>query len=278
MSEPLKNSCRFLLARLLAPTMAALSLIASGQASAQALTQSQQTAVSNLSTASGGIKSQISLGLGSAANLSIAANNGYIVDPSAWQAAAITEQQRTAYNAALSTFQSTSFYNAQQFLQDQAAASRTQMQQAISSLSSAAVDLQKAVVVNQMVSAVADAPTAKTTQSAIAAAGLNTEITSGQVSAFNSSLSMVNSYATQTAAFLSAAKNTSITSTIDLTAANYNKSIYGSSASYVYANDVLTVAFDQMSAVGFQGFLTPNQITATQFFTEPQLYGATDAR
>lgn len=273
MFATLKNSCRSLLARLLVPTMAALSLIVSAPASGQALTQNQQTAVSNLSTASGDIKTQITLGLRSATNFSLASSNGYIVDPNAWQTAAITETQRTAYNTALNTFQSTSFYNAQQFLQDQAAASRTQMQQAISNLSSAAVDLQKAVTVNQMVNAVADAPTAKSTQSAIAAAGLNTEISTGQVAAFNTSLSMVNSYATQTAAFLSAAKNTTITSTIDLTAANYNKPLYGSSANYAYANDALIVSFDQMSAVGFQGLLGNSQLTAAQFFDQPQIYG-----
>lgn len=267
------NLCRSLLARTLAPMMAVLSLIASAQASAQALTQNQQTTVSNLSTASNDIKSQIGLGLRSAANLSIASSNGYIVDPNAWQSAAITETQRTAYNTALSTFQSANFYTAQQFLQDQAASSRTQMQQAISDLSAAAVDLQKAVTVNQMVNAVTDSPSAKATQTAIATAGLNTEITQTQTAAFNTSLSMVNSYATQTAAFLSAAKNTTITSSIDLAASNYNKQLYGASATYAYANDALNVAFDQMSSISFTGMLSGQQLTAQQFFQQPQIYG-----
>lgn len=258
---------------LYAATMVVLCLIATAPASAQGLTNSQQAAVSNLTNASGDIRWQISLGMKSAANLATAANNGYIVDPTAYTIATIKEAQRTAYNDALNTFQGTNFYTAQQFLQDQAMASRTQMQEAISSLSTAAVDLQKAVTVNQMVSAVSDAPTAKSTQSAIAAAGLNTEISTTQVSAFNNSLAMVNSYATQTAAFLSAAKNTTITGTIDLAASNYNKQLYNSSANYSYANDALIVALDQASAVGFQGLLGDRQVSTTQFYTQPAIYG-----
>ena len=268
-----RNPFRSLNQLLFVVTIAVLCLIAIAPASAQNLTSSQQTAVNNLANTSGDIRWQINIGLKSAANLSIAANGGYIVDPTAYTIATIKEAQRTAYNDALNTFQGTSFYNAQQFLQDQAMTSRTQMQDAISSLSTAAVDLQKAVTVNQMVSAVTDAPTAKSTQSAIAAAGLNTEITSTQVGAFNNSLAMVNSYATQTAAFLSAAKNTTITSSIDLTASNYNKPLYGSTASYAYAQDSLLIAFDQVSSVAFNGMLGANQLTATQFFTQPQIYG-----
>lgn len=269
----LTNSCRSLLARTLAPMMAVLSLIASAQASAQALTQSQQATVSNLTAASGDLRSRITLGVASTANFSTAANAGFIVDPNAWRAAEITEQHRTAYNSALSTFNNANFYTAQQFLNDQAAASRAQLQQSISSLSAAAVDLQKAVTVNQMVSAISDSPTARSTQTAIAASGLGTEVQQSQVAAFNSSLSMVNSYATQTAAFLSAAKNTTITGSIDLAASNYNKPLYAATASYGYANDAMIVAFDQMSAVGFQGMLAGNQLTAQQFFQQPQIYG-----
>jgi hypothetical protein len=237
------------------------------------LTQTQQGVVTNLQSSSLGIKTSVNAALASTSNFSAAASNGYIVDPTAYTSLTITEAQRTAYNSALSTFQSTSFYNAQQYLNDQGAAKIASMQTAIHDLATAAVDLQSAATVNQVVAAVSDSPTAQAAQTAIANSGLNTEITAGQVASFNNSLQMVNNYATQAGAFFASAKNQVITSNIDLAASNYNKSLYNAGTTYAYANDLLIVNFDQNYTIGFSGFTSAQQINAVAFFTQPQLYG-----
>jgi hypothetical protein len=244
-----------------------------GSASAQSLTQAQQTTVNNLQGASSAIKTQINLGLASTGNFTTAATNGYIVDPSAYKQLTISETQRQAYNQALGTFQSTSFYNAQQFLQDKAQEQVVNLQGAIHDLASAAVELQTATTVNQIVASVSGSPTAQAAQTVIANSGLNTEITAGQVASFNNSLQMVNTYATQAGAFFASAKNTTITSNIDLAASNYNKTLYTASANYTYGSDMLAVTFEQQYGIGFAGFTSDKQIAAAQFFTQPQLYG-----
>lgn len=254
-------------------TILVLCLTSTGSANAQSLTQTQQTVVTNIQEASNAIKTQISLGLASTANYTAAASGGYIVDPAAYTSATISTTQTQAYNQALSTFQNTSFYNAQQFLQDKAQENVGLMRNAISSLATAAVELQTAATVNQIVSGVADSPTAQAAQTAIANSGLSTGITETQVANYNTSLQMVNAYATQAGAFFASAKNQVITSNIDLAASNYNKSLYSSSAAYTYSNDFLQVNFDSAYSIGFSGFTTDKQISAVAFYTQPQLYG-----
>jgi hypothetical protein len=251
----------------------ALCLTSIGSASAQNLTQPQQTVVTNLRSSSDAIKSQISYALSSTANFTSVATNGYIVDPNAYTSLTISNAQKDAYNAALGTFQSTSFYNAQQYLTDRANEQVSNLQGAIHDLAVAAVDLQSAATVNQIVSGITDSPTAQAAQTAIANSGLNTEITATQVSAFNNSIQMVNTYATQAGAFFASANNNVITSNIDLAASNYNKTLYTASAAYAYTNDQLTVNFDGTYSIGFSGFTTDKQIAAATFFTQPQIYG-----
>lgn len=252
----------------LATTMAALCLIASGQASAQSLTTSQQTAVTNLYDASRAIKNQVGIGMAFSAGFSAAAANGTIVDPHAYQTATISEQQRTGYNTSISAFNSTDFYTAKQFLQQQAAVATTNMQASIASLASAAVELQKVATVNQMVSSITDAPTAKSTQNAIAAAGVNTEVTTQQVSAYNTSLANVNSYASQAATFFRAANNTNITGNIDNFKATYNKDLSQAYAvaGYNSANPYVTVGWQNGWSIGQAGMLTQYTQSSAAFY------------
>jgi hypothetical protein len=234
--------------------MAGLCLIASAQASAQSLTTSQQTAVSNLQGTSLTIKSQVSLGLGISAGLATSANTGTIVDPTAYQAGQITEQQRLDYNASLSTFRTTDFYNAQQFFRDQAANSIVQMQQAITALSNSAVELQKAATVNQMVSGITDAAQAKQVQGVVNnSPTLSSEIGAATVGNYNSSLAQVNSYATQAASFFQAANNTQLTNTVDLTKTNYGKDLAYAGAYFAYGESRMLLGW----ADGFNFSVSP---------------------
>ena len=254
---------------------AVLYLTASAQASAQSLTTSQQATVSNLANSSLAIKKQLALGTAFSAGFAAAAANGTIVDQNAWLPAKITEQHRNDYNAAVGDFRTTDFYTAKQFLLQQAAVATTNMQASISDLASAAVDLQKAVVVNQMVSAITDAPSAKTTQSAIAAAGLSTEITASQTSAYNTSLASVNSYASQAASFFRAANSTQITGNIDAFKATYNKELSNAyaSAGYVSNNPYVAVAWGDGNGIS-QGGLAQYVMSSQGFYAANSPFGA----
>jgi hypothetical protein len=233
----------------------ALCLTGIAPASAQSLTTSQQTAVSNAINASSAIGKQLTLGTAFSAGFAASVNNGVIVDPNAYQAATISEQQRQAYNGAIGTFSTTDFYTAKQFLQQQAAIATANMQASISALASASVDLQKTVTVNQMLSTITDAPTAKSTQTAIAVAGLNSEVTTSQVSAYNTSLASVNSYASQAATFFKAANNTTITGNIDSFKASYNKDLSQAYAATGYnsANPYVVVSWGDGFGIGQAG-------------------------
>lgn len=261
-------------ASLLLATSLALCLTVSGQANAQALTQSQQATVSDLQSASYAIRKQLALGTAFSAGFSASVASGTIVDPTAHTAATISEQQRTNYNNSLNTFQSTDFYTAKQFLLQQAAAATASMQTSISELSAATVDLQKAVTVNQMVAAIADAPTAKQTQSAIAATGLATEVTSTQVSAYNTSLANVNSYASQAATFFRAANNAQITGNIDNFKAAYNKDLSAAYAvsGYNNANPYVTVSWGDGYGIGQAGLGQYTQSSAN-FYAQNNPFG-----
>lgn len=258
-----------------ATTILVLFLTDSAPANAQSLTTSQQTAVSNLSSSSLAIKNQLATGAAFSAGFSAAASSGTIVDPNAYTTATITEQQRTAYNTSLSTFNGTDFYTARQFLLQQAANATANMQTAISSLATATVDLQKAVVVNQMLSSVSDAPTARATQSAIAASGLNTEISSAQVSAYNTSLASVNSYASQAASFFQAANNTTITTNIDNFKATYSKDLSQAYATTGYnsANPYVTVGWGDGLAIGHSGLLQQYTQSSESFYAGNNPFG-----
>lgn len=149
------------------------------------------------------------------------------------------------------------------------------MQSSISALASATVDLQKAVTVNQMVSAITDAPSAKSTQTAIAASGLSTEVTTTQVSAYNTSLASVNSYASQAATFFKAANNTSITGNIDSFKTQYNKDLSQAYAvtGYNSANPYITVNWQDGFGIGQAGQLSQYTQSSDAFYAANNPFG-----
>jgi len=253
--------------------MTLLSLTALGTVNAQALNTNRSNVVINLQNSSLELTNQINKALAASANMSVAAYNEYIVDPNAYQSSVITYQQQQAYNDALSQFQGTEFYTAKDLLQDSGAGAIYQMQIAINNLATAAVQLQTVAIVNDIVNGVNDVPTANSAQKVLESAGLDTQVTTEQVDNFNSSLQMVNAYASQAGAFFSASKNESITSSVDLTALNYNKSIYTASTSYTYGTDSLSITFADSYSMSFDGLLTSSRIDADTFYNNPSFYG-----
>lgn len=227
----------------------------------------QRQVVTNLSNTSGDIKGQLSLGTRYSASLATAATSGTIVDPTAYQAATISESQRTAYNSAALAFNSTSFNGSRQFFETQAATNLASMRASISELAAATVDLQRVVTVNQMVSSITDVPTARATQTAILNAGLTAEVTGSQVAAYNASLADVNSYASQAALFMRAAQNVTLTTNVDNFVNTYAKDLNYVTATAAYANTAITLAWQDGLQIKQEGML--NQFTqgASAFYS-----------
>lgn len=254
------------LARAFKLTPTVVFLTVSGLAAAQSLTQSQTAAVSNLSLSSGAIKNQVALGTAYSNAIASAANNGTIVDDNGYQRAVISEAQRTAYNTTLAVFKASSFYSAQQLLQAASNEAKTQMQTAITELATASAELQKAAQVHQTLSNVSDVPTAKAAQAAVQAAGLSSEITTQQVAAYNTSLANVNSYASQTAAFMRAAQNQTIVGNVDNFASMYGKNIEYATAGFLYASGTIAVSWADGLSVVQNGVLNQWKSSADQFY------------
>ena len=262
-----KNSLQFSSRPLLVAMMVALCLIASDQASAQTLIPIQQQAVTNLRTASNTVKGQLTLGTAYSGALSTAASSGTIVDPTAYQSATITEGQRNTYNAALTTFNTTQFNGSRQYFEQRASDNIALMQQAISQLASATADLQKVVTVNQMVSAITDVPTARATQTAILNAGIGTEITQQQASAYNASLANVNSYASQAALFMRAAQNQTLTANVDRFVDTYGKDLNYATTTAAYADTAITLAWSDGLQITQAGMLEQYKQSGSAFYT-----------
>jgi hypothetical protein len=251
---------------LLLAILTAAFLTVSGQANGQSLTQNQQAVISNLSGSSAAIKQQLALSSAYSSALTSAASTGTIVDPTAYTRATVSEQQRTDYNAALSTFKGTDFYNAQQFFQQQAAAETANLRSAVDQLATAAVDLQKTIAVNQQLQGATDAPSAKVVQNVIANSGMGTEVTAGQVAAFNGSLGLVNSAATQAAAFMRAANSVQITQNTDSLKEAYGGNLAYANASFDYATGALAVSWANMTLMQ-TGALDSFKQSSESFYT-----------
>lgn len=256
--------------RLAWPALAAilaLCLIVSGQASAQTLLPNQRQVVTNLTSASDTIKGQLALGVRYSSGLSTAATTGTIVDPTAWQTAAISEAQRNTYNSAARAFNVANFNGSRQYFETQASNNLANMRNSISDLAVATADLQKVVQVNQMVAAITDVPTAKATQTAILNAGLSSDVTGSQVAAYNSSLANVNSYASQAALFMRAAQNTTLTTNVDNFVNTYAKDLNYVTTTAAYANTAITLSWQDSMQITQEGML--NQFTqgANAFYT-----------
>lgn len=225
----------------------------------------QRQVVNNLVSTSDIIKGQLALGARFSSGLAAAATTGTIVDPTAYQAATISEAQRTGYNSAALAFNTTSFNASRQYFETMASNNLASMRTSISDLAAATADLQKVVTVNTMVSSITDVPTARATQTAILNAGLSTEVTSSQVAAYNSSLANVNSYASQAALFMRAAQNTTLTANVDKFVDTYAKDLNYATATASYANSVITVAWQDGMQITQEGMLNQFQQSSAAF-------------
>lgn len=210
--------------------------------------------------------------LNEASSLSMTLHNyghqGQVVQDGTVDGALITDQMVTDYNAAIDTVITTQYYTARDLLLEEHSNS-------INDLHTAINDLTAATAVLATVSAVADmASTADTVQEQLQVqAALNSvdmSIDQTDVDNYNTALNAVETYANSAAGFLSAANNTSITSSVDTFASSNNINL----ASYTMATftvDNLLIMFDNGYGVGFSNY---NDVMSTdQVYANAGIYG-----
>lgn len=91
-------------------------------------------------------------------------------------------------------------------------------------------------------------------------------ISSADVSAYNTALGAVQSYARDAGAFLAASRNSSMTGTVDAYAANTGTSLYGANVAYSATADIINISAGSAFGLGFQGFLSSNVVTLEEVY------------
>lgn len=195
------------------------------------------------------------------------ATTGGVITDGSLDAAHITNQMMTDYNAAIDAVIQANYASAQDIFLEQ-------HQNAMSNLTVAVDSLVSATAVLASVGAVADmAANADTTQEQTALQTMLTndpglQITQVEVSNYNTSLDAVESYAQQAGSFLAAANNTSLTSAVDSFAASNNVAVGAYTAvTYTQSIDqyIITWGNDGFAA-GWSGYNTGNMYDAVDVY------------
>jgi len=220
----------------------------------------------NLNQAAETILGQISASQILTAGAVQAAGTGGILDAGVMQTAAINDQMQNAYNNAIQDVIDANYYGAQDLFMDQHAQAMANLNTSIDSLVNATLVLMTAATVADM-AASADTVAEQQAFQTILENSPEMAITDAEQGNYNSALASVQEYAREAGAFLAAANNTMLTSTVDNYAANANVSLYGGFVAYSATADILNVSAGNTFGLGFQGFLAGNGVSAEDIYS-----------
>ena len=164
----------------------------------------------------------------------------------------LTQESVDSYNNAIQAVKDATFYNAKLMFEEKHDDAMDNLGGAVDMLAVATQNIAEVVTVNEM------AAEADTVEEQLAVQNYiqtnDVEITQAEVSAYNTSLDDVETYAQQAAAFLQAANDTYITSATDNEAQSYNNNSYQASITYTAANDYLNITWSSGYSHGYVGF------------------------
>ena len=221
--------------------------------------------MTNLNQSAQAILGQISASQILMAGATQAAANGDILNTGVMQTAAISDTMQNDYNNAIQAVIDANYYGAHELFMDK-------HDQAMQNLSASVDNLVSATLVLATASAVADMAASADTvaeQQAFQTMLENSPemtITDAEQGDYNSALASVQEYAREAGAFLAAANNTMLTSTVDNYAANANVSLYGGFAAYSATADILNVSAGNTFGIGFMGFMAGNGVSAADIY------------
>ena len=222
--------------------------------------------MSNLNQSAQAILGQISASQILMAGATNAASNGNILDAGIMQTAAINDAMQNSYNNAIQAVIDANYYGSHELFMDR-------HEQAMQNLSASIDNLVDATLVLATASAVADMAAAADTvpeQQAMQAMLENSPemvITDAEQGDYNNALASVQEYAREAGAFLAAANNTMLTSTVDSYAASANVNLYGGFVAYSATADILNVSAGNTFGMGFMGFMAGNGVSANDIYS-----------
>jgi hypothetical protein len=222
--------------------------------------------MTNLNQSAQAILSQISASQILTAGAVQAAGSGDVLNTGVMQTAAISDSMQNSYNNAIQAVIDANYYGAHELFMDK-------HEEAMQNLSASVDNLVDATLVLATAAAVADMAAAADTvpeQQAMQAMLENSPelaVTDAEQGNYNNALASVQEYAREAGAFLAAANNTMLTSTVDNYAANANVNLYNGFAAYSATADILNVAAGDTFGIGFMGFMAGNGVSAEDIYS-----------
>ena len=235
--------------------------------SASAATQAlaDQT-IPNLNQAAETILGQISASQILMAGATQAAATGDVLNPGVMQTAAISDQMQADYNNAIQAVIDANYYGARDLLLDQHEQAMQNLSASVDDLVDATLVLATASTVAQMAEAADTVPEQQALQTMLENSP-EMAISDAEQGDYNSALSAVQEYARDAGAFLAAANNTTLTSSVDAYAATANVNLYGGYAAYSATADIINIGAGNAFGLGFQGFLASNGVSAADIYS-----------
>ena len=235
--------------------------------SASAATQvlADQT-MPNLNQAAETILGQISASQILMAGATQAAATGDILNPGVMQTAAISDQMQADYNNAIQAVIDANYYGAHELFMDKHDQAMQNLSASVDDLVDATLVLATASTVAQMAEAADTVPEQQALQTMLENSP-EMAISDAEQGDYNTALAAVQEYAREAGAFLAAANNTTLTSTVDAYAANANVNLYGGYAAYSATADIINVGAGNAFGLGFQGFLASNGVSAADLYS-----------
>lgn len=220
----------------------------------------------NLNQAAETILGQISASQILMAGATQAAATGDILNPGVMQTAAISDQMQADYNNAIQAVIDANYYGAHELFMDKHDQAMQNLSASVDDLVDATLVLATASTVAQMAEAADTVPEQQALQTMLENSP-EMAISDAEQGDYNTALAAVQEYAREAGAFLAAANNTTLTSTVDAYAANANVNLYGGYAAYSATADIINVGAGNAFGLGFQGFLASNGVSAADLYS-----------
>lgn len=221
--------------------------------------------MTNLNQSAQAILGQINASQILMAGATQAASSGDILNPGVMQNAGISDAMQNSYNNAIQAVIDANYYGAHELFLDKHEEAMQNLNASVDSLVDATLVLATASAVADM-AASADTVAEQQAFQTILENSPEMTITDAEQGDYNSALASVQEYAREAGAFLAAANNTMLTSTVDNYAASANVNLYGGFAAYSATADILNVSAGNTFGLGFQGFLAGNGVSAEDIY------------
>lgn len=222
--------------------------------------------MTNLNQSAQAILGQISASQILMAGATQAAASGDILNPGLMQTASISDAMQDSYNNAIQSVIDANYYGAHELLMDQHDQAMQNLSMSVDNLVDATLVLATAATVADMAAAADTVPEQQALQTMLENSPEMTVSDADQAD-YNNALASVQEYAREAGAFLAAANNTMLTSSVDSYAAAANVNLYGGYAAYSATADILNIGASNTFGLGFQGFLADNGVSAEDIYS-----------